>query len=525
LPILAVAIAEAGLTAHGASLVQSETKHSHETVTGTVRNRVSGEPIAHAKIWISGVKEGSVYTGPDGRFRIDDVPDGKLRLEPAKIGFIDLYSLSGYQSPDNRFDPEYTVGSGNNDFSLLLVPAAKIAGHVTEKGSSPAKNAAVQVVHSEVINGRQYWRNGRTFVTDADGNYQADDLFPGAYLIFAPGYPLEASDGKSPARVAVPAYFGGAGEIASATRIKLSEGQEFRADIYLREAPGYRFSADITGIPGDISVFASVENASGQRLEEGINFDEKTRRLEAQALPAGTWTIVVSGRGGDSRDYEARQEVNVSADVSDLQVPVHRATSIPLIVEHQASPAANSPEEQYRRGFSEAEVSISSADPDNPLIMLGGGGGEPVPPGKYRLHAGYLGKECLDSATFQGVDVLREELTVGSEGGSQPLTLKMTYDCGSLTVHLRSLGENKQAFLVAVPKSFGLIDVRTFKIAGERQARAVTLSPGAYQVFAFSSIDQLEYANPESLRSYSGQAVDLKAGQTAEVTLDVTDPN
>jgi len=458
-PILAVVFAQATLMMHAASLVQSQTgakaEQSHVTVTGTVRNRVSGEPI---------------------------------------------------------------------------VPAAKIVGRVTEENGVPVKNTPVQVVKSAVINGRKYWRNDRTFSTDSDGNYQTDDLFPGTYLIFAPGYPLEASNGKSPPHAAVPAYFGDAADAASATNIKLIAGQEFRADIHFREARAYRFSAQITGIPNELSVFVNVENASGQRLEEGITFDEKNRRLTAQALPGGVWTIVVSGGRGASQDYEARQQVNVSADISNLQVPVHRATSIPLVVVHQASPIANSPEEQYRKLFAEADVSISSADADNPLITPAYEGEpsalmlNPVPPGKYRLHAGYLGKECLDSASFRGVDVTREELTVGSAGGAQALTLKMTYDCGSLNVHLRSLGQNNQAFLVAVPKSFALTDVRTFKIAGERQ-QAVTLSPGAYQVFAFSSLDELEYENPESLKRYSGQSVDLKSGQTAELTLDLNHPN
>jgi hypothetical protein len=50
-----------------------------------------------------------------------------------------------------------------------------------------------------------------------------------------------------------------------------------------------------------------------------------------------------------------------------------------------------------------------------------------------------------------------------------------------------------------------------------------TFAPGEYQVFAFDSVDSLEYTNPEVLREYSAKAVHvtLRANQKSSVTVDL----
>lgn len=49
------------------------------------------------------------------------------------------------------------------------------------------------------------------------------------------------------------------------------------------------------------------------------------------------------------------------------------------------------------------------------------------------------------------------------------------------------------------------------------------LSAGTYQVFAFANVDGLEYANPEAMRNYSGQSVTLEAGQTKDITVEISE--
>ncbi|HEY3940234.1 MAG TPA: hypothetical protein VGL97_22600 [Bryobacteraceae bacterium] len=249
-------------------------------------------------------------------------------------------------------------------------------------------------------------------------------------------------------------------------------------------------------------VTTTVENQSGQYLLEGIGFDRQTGHFVADALPSGIWRIVVSAQGGTFQDYEARQEIDVNADIRDLPIAVHPASSIPIIVNHATSPIADSAEERYRRLLLDSpELSLSTLDPDNwPLEIVEAGDPPalmfaPVPPGKYRLHVGQSGLECLDSAWYKGVSATADYLRVTPDGGSHPLTLNMTYDCASLVANIRPRGDQKEGYLVVIPTSSAFADAKTFKIG--IQSPSLILSPGAYQIFAFSDL------NGRSIRTWT----------------------
>ncbi len=47
------------------------------------------------------------------------------------------------------------------------------------------------------------------------------------------------------------------------------------------------------------------------------------------------------------------------------------------------------------------------------------------------------------------------------------------------------------------------------------------LTPGAYRLFAFNDISDLEYANPEALRDFTGQQVTLGPNEKTNVQLDL----
>jgi hypothetical protein len=48
------------------------------------------------------------------------------------------------------------------------------------------------------------------------------------------------------------------------------------------------------------------------------------------------------------------------------------------------------------------------------------------------------------------------------------------------------------------------------------------LTPGAYEVYAFDTVDDLEYANSEAMRSFSSQTVTLGANQTTQLKVKLT---
>src|SRR5258708_33542046 len=108
------------------------------TVTGTVINAISSVPVRRALVQISGASPVAVLTGPDGRFRFDNIPEGQVMISVQKPGFFDARSIPGAMV--GQADPMVTVGSGKNDFRGSLYPAARITGRVTDTDGEPVEN-------------------------------------------------------------------------------------------------------------------------------------------------------------------------------------------------------------------------------------------------------------------------------------------------------------------------------------------------------------------------------------------------
>jgi hypothetical protein len=211
-----------------------------------------------------------------------------------------------------------------------------------------------------------------------------------------------------------------------------------------------------------------------------------------------------------------RQEIVVDgADVVDLQFVLHSYASIPVQVNH----AADIPNGD---GLNATLISMESfqysqyglrAEGSPPVLTF-----DNVPAGKFRLSLQPSGSECLESAAYGSIDLTRDYLVVGAGEEPQAITIKMRADCATLSVKLQPAEHPRDAFLIVVPSS-ALAEPEIQGVA-KGSAGSFTLSPGSYQVFAFSTVDGLEYANPEALRGYPSQTVNLDPGQKVEITVE-----
>jgi len=502
------------------------------TVTGTVTNAVSGVPIRHALVQASGILPAAVLTGPDGRFRFDNIPEGQLLISVQKPGFFDARSIPGVSQ--RQADPFVMVGSGKNDFRIALSPAARIVGRVTDADGEAAENISVQVLREQIVQGRKLLATQSGTTTDDDGSYRIEGLIPGRYKVFANGHLLPASSWNAPPEVSVPAYYPDSRDLASAQQIELAAAEEYHADFHLHSERGFRVVAAVGGLPNPPNVGFSLENASGQGVMFGaMSFDQSKSQFVAQAVPSGTWTLVFSANDGRANSYEGRNEIMVDdADVTDLQFTMHPLASIPVKVNH----AVNKGQLETEGADTALNASLNSVEPSRystyglqvqgspPLATFSN-----VAAGKYKLNAQSFGSECLESARYGNVDLTRDYLIVGSIVDPQTLTINLRGDCATLNVKLQP-GEQPRIGLVLIVGSSLAAEPETMPLQAPTPAQpangsmSLTLSPGSYQVYAFSSVDGLEYANPEALRGYPSQTVNLEPGQKAEITLELIEP-
>jgi hypothetical protein len=518
LGILQIAVLTYGQVVHvGIGAPAKPDQGPKRTVTGTVIDAGSGVPIRHALVQVNGLVPASVLTGADGRFQVENVPEGHVFLFAQKPGYFDSRALSGGDTGPG--DSLVTVSTGENDFRLTLYPAARIVGRVTDADGEPVENIQVQVLGEQIVQGRKQWqpRNGAS--TDDDGAYRIDGLVPGRYKVFINGHLLPASSWNAPPEVTAPAYYPDARDLASGQLLEVGVGREFRADFRLHAERGFRVAGSFSGYPDKAGAGISFENSSGQYVMfPGFGFDPGKGLFSVQGVPAGIWTLVLTSNDGQGSGFEARQEVVVSdADVTDLQVNLHPLASIPVKV--------NGPP-----GFAETVVqaSLVSVEPFGYRMYGKQEQGTPpvasfvgVAPGKYRLDVQVAGNGCLESATYGSIDLTRDYLVVG-QGQEDPetLTINLRNDCATLNLELQPGEKPRSGFMLVIPSS-PMAEPKMFQTTGA--LASLTLSPGSYQVFALSSIEGLEYANPEALREYPRQTINLDPRQKAELTVEVSE--
>jgi len=489
-------------------------------VTGTVVNALTGEPIRRALVDMHGIVPKSTLTGSDGRFQMEGVPAGLVMFFAQKPGFFDSRTMPGGESSSPALWS--AVGDGKNDFLVKLLPGARIAGRITNHEGEPMEGAQLQILHEQILQGHKQWQTSNNANTDEDGYFCADQLPAGRYLVFMTGPQFE---------VTVPAYYPNASDIESAQAIDLRPGQEFRADFRLRSERTYRVSGQVFGVPLTNGVGLSIQNSSGQTVSFPLDLDPASGQFVAPAMPSGNWTLLLFAADSEGHQYQARQEIAVThADLENVRITAHLNAVIPLTVNHSAVPAAGV----------EGTIFANLISVDQPNIQTNGTQqqGDPpvlsfvnVTPGKYKLDVQGFGHECLESARYGGIDLTRDYLLVSAGGATQPLIINLRADCAGITAKLRPADQQRPAVALVVPTS-GIGEPKVLPIQAQPKQgmiyawpnQAVALSPGSYQVYAFSTLDGLEYANRQVLRNYPSQNVTLGPGDKTEVTLELAEP-
>ncbi len=136
-------------------------------LTGSVVNAVTGEGVSKAKVDIYAGQLISVFTGPDGHFEMENVPEGQWQVMARKPGyFSDQEMARGFFRPKM-----FRVTESSGDITLKMTPAATITGHVISESGEPLESAQVEVIAGAIENGRRMWQSTVGTQTDDTGEY------------------------------------------------------------------------------------------------------------------------------------------------------------------------------------------------------------------------------------------------------------------------------------------------------------------------------------------------------------------
>ena len=484
------------------------------TVSGVVINSVTNEPIPHALVQSTGAEQKVVFSGQDGRFQMDGVPQGTVYLIPQKPGFVD----TGKRTP-------VKVGSDTSLVTIKLAPESSIAGRVIDRDGEAIEGLQVECITQRIVNGRKAWQSCGNAQSDDTGNFHLQSLPPGSYVLrtglqaLFPNLNSQNDDNPLPQQVYPPHFYPEAADISSAQPLLVGPGETARADFAIAPVPAFRVSGT-AGAAGQ-STFGFIETADRQRLPTNFSVTRRTGGWRSPPLPAGDWKIVFQSQRGPDSGLFAEQTVHVtSSDIKNVQMALE---PLPAIAVNFTSPAEGNTREAAIQlmpdnpSLLNSRMYGSSISPQNPT--------EPpeirdVPPGTYTVFAVQFGAYCIGSISAGGVDLTRDPLVVSAGGQTPAIDVTTEDNCASIQGQLRIDHPIENASVILAPSSRA-IPPQVSLVQQDGSFTFPRLSPGDYRLYAVSTVDGLEYGNPEAMRQIDGVSVTLAGKQKSSVTLNL----
>jgi protocatechuate 3,4-dioxygenase beta subunit len=512
------------------------------TVTGTVVDAVSGEPIRKALVQMNIMPRRSTFTDSGGRFQFEGVSAGSVSLTAQKPGYFPEpeASRSGV--------PQFDIGPNTAPLVVKLNPEAVIYGKVTTSDGTPLEHVTITLTHAEIRDGQRRWDNQGSANTDEDGHFRFANLRPGTYYVGAGPYTPQPENllqiDEVPTTGYRGVYYPGAPDRASASPIQLSAGQQSAVDFSLSEAPVYRVSGVVTGYSPNQGVGLQVLDQSGVQVPVGVEFSPENGRFDVRGLPAGSYVLKANSQLGPNENVRAEVRFSLSQDLHNLHVGLTPAITIPVVVSTESQPSVGRTRRSNSQAFlagplvsmrliasgppaADAFASVEGQQDQQNLIFRN------VDPGRYSARIDPNWPWYVASAQYGQTNLLTDDLVITAGAPAQELHITLRNDSARLTgtVHVPD-GMTAPVTVIAVPQGEARTSPRiTSFVPPPNRSRAANgddfglglLAPGEYLVFAFDHIDNVEYLNPEVLQNYNSQAahITLSANQHAQVALEL----
>jgi len=526
--VLAV-IVLAGFAGGQSDLVQQSApapSDARYSVSGTVVNSVTGEPVRRALVQVYSEGTLPVLSDGEGRFEIDRLPESLTGIGARKPGYFSMQELDPSAPPAT-----VNVGPNSQPVVIKLVPESVVFGRVQSSEGEPLEGVQIKLIAARIVNGRKRWESQNTTVSDEDGAFRFALLQPGSYYVEAgPGWQerLPTRRGDSYAEGYPAAFQLGASEISTAAPLEVDPGQQVQADFSLKTEPLVRISGKIAGdAPGE-NVNLQVMDASGDALPFPFEVEGETGTFQARVLP-GSYVLHAEAPGDSGQSLTGDVPVTVHGDVTGIRLSLAPAVSVRVLTRFElsnrqiaAAVRKSAPSLGIHLVASEASTSVTSDHyPD------AGSEGQTVfrnlKPGQYSIAFSNSGPWYVQSAQCGGTDLLREKLTVSAGVPLPPIEVVVRDDGAAVTGTVMSDGHPAPGSVIAIPDRAP--EQAILSQAGpDGRFQLSNLAPGSYSILAFDSTDRLEYANPSALSSYlaSASRVVLQPQQESEASVNLT---
>jgi hypothetical protein len=525
------------------------------TLRGSVVNVVSGQPVGHALVRLSGDPR-ATFTDSEGKFQFNGLPAGSFTLLAEKPGFLG-FDWGGSPSPVLA---SINLAPDSPDAVVKLTPESVVFGQVLDEKGEPLEGFTVALFSRNPTNGGLFSAPHQRFVTDDQGKFRIAGVFPGSYYLAvrAEQQPALRSSQKSAAPMGfAPAFYPGVSGPSAAVRLKLRAGGTVQANFSLKREPFVQLSGTVTGYAPKDQVTLALQDSSGASEASDVIFDSATGSFHTKWIPPGVYNLSaqsaglydlgkgtlrrvlvdvqsseVDQAGASSRPAYASLHVNANSSLSSLRLVLQPTVDIPIVIRNL--PAANSEgppsvpfslalvsKDDELMGFNRSVSAENSSRPESSgdVRMIFSG----VVPGTYELavESPSEAEVYTESAFWGSTDLLHNDLVLDSSGSIPPIEIAVRDDGAALNgavsfsdlpvpAQVVLLGENRRR-----PRIVPAAPSGDFEVSG--------LAPGVYRVFAVDASAGYDYTDPGFLQKISSkiQEVTLAPKQSASISLEL----
>lgn len=529
---------------------QQATAPSRGVLSGVVIKYGSGEPIRNAEVSITrnldaatmvinsdelASQQITVITDANGHFRFPGLTPGDYSITVHKGGF------HGFRGPNGHTWQEFltvSVPSGDSgpDLVMAMQPGAVISGKVTDENGQVMANVQVSALKWIYVNHRRQLRPMGMATTDDNGNYRIFSLEPGHYLVRANA----VTNGAAGMRYA-PCYFPDAALPTDASSLALRPGDETVADFRMTRVRTAKISGHVSNIgnPSQTQVYLRSMVDEGISLSRSGATVDRNGNFSLEGVLPGDYLLGAFEFQGDNNTSPLHSELSLKVDGSDqknISLSLEESGKASL----QGSLRIDNSNFPHPR-FNTLRVGLLPADDTPAGEFLGTTSYAPVgrdgsvrldnvTPGRYIVSIVAEGTGWEDFYTkdvqIGGRDVTDSVINIATTRGVVPLSILVSTDGAYVegTVKDDSDKPVANATVIGVPEvplrsQFDLYQHAATDQNGHFQMRGI--KPGTYSFYAWNSMEDQSYMDPEFLRGFEGYRVDLSLNPKDRQTLSL----
>jgi len=488
-----------------------------------VVNGATGEGIPRALVRLSGPSSQMTMSGADGRFEFHNLAKLRVQVLAQKPGFYTAQQVGG-NSPLKIVQ----IGEASG-IKVTLYPSGALSGRVSTAGGDPIEGIIVRTMYQRVENGLARWQQRNSAMTDDAGEYRIANLIPGKYLVATETRPVRTlspqirSFGENFDEIYPGQYFPSGTDASSASAIQVVAGQSADASFSEPVVRAYSVSGRVTADTPSERLFLSLRDRDGNQVTARLR--RKGEQFHFLDVAPGEYSLFVTAMGNSNRPMYGETSLAVNnGDVKNIAVELFPAASLHVGVGYQdgaaGQDAARPPGQlnlipQAQGGF----INSHSV----PLAQTGNGFETPknIGPGVYRVEFLPSGNWYVADIRSGGTDLRNHNLVITPGAEPEPVQVTLAGNGATITGSVKGADSLPIISVLAIPDSESTGPPHVYNTGP--QISISGLAPGAYHLYAFTSIEGLPYRDSEAMRKYSDRAVavNLSAQETKQIELPI----